>query len=482
MTLETPETKAFIKRLSALDRSKSDREKFRDFCEMSYCAMAKLTAASERAEALEARYMQIVETYQDKDTVRAYPDLLAQVVNAVGKGQDFLGSVSSQLNVLNQQQGQFFTPYPVSLLMASMTLNDIDARIEAKGYITLLEPACGAGGMILAAADVMQQQGYDPTQHLLVHAVDISPLCYHMAYVQLTVKGVPAYVEQGNSLTQEGFDGAWTLPATLFHQQHGVVFPIAESSSDPTPTPEPVMTTSSQPPLQADMFTGEQVDRRTRTQKQQDATRDAPAQQEMFRQRELAQFGVKVKKMDAPAAPLVLIAEDPRTPEEIERDQRRESEALTTPMFQDETPAIPETAPPAPTPPMSVNPLMPDMPAWVTSVTAKPAACPIVDPKQKPTAYLNVIQTAQEAMTTTWVDRLYASRLEAQYPLALLEAKHCGLTQSEITAATQIGEALGNQAVQEAENTPMTLYDRFQQAPMPHHKSPMLASFWTVSK
>ena len=35
---------AFIKRLNALDPEKSPYDKFRDFCEMGFCAFAKLTA------------------------------------------------------------------------------------------------------------------------------------------------------------------------------------------------------------------------------------------------------------------------------------------------------------------------------------------------------------------------------------------------------------------------------------------------------
>ena len=60
-------TTDFITKLSSGDHSKTESEKFRDFCEMAYCALAKLTADSERGEALEARYMQIVGQYEDKD-------------------------------------------------------------------------------------------------------------------------------------------------------------------------------------------------------------------------------------------------------------------------------------------------------------------------------------------------------------------------------------------------------------------------------
>lgn len=96
-------------------------------------------------------------------------------------------------------------------------------------------------------------------------------------------------------------------------------------------------------PRQIDMFTGEFVDARTRRQKQLDRECDLPRQIEMFSQRDVAQFGVRAN----PTMPLsgnvklLLIPEDPRTEEEIERDIQREAERLTVSMFGD----VPEDQP-----------------------------------------------------------------------------------------------------------------------------------------
>ncbi len=229
MAQETPETKAFIKRLHELDRSKSTYDKFRDFCELAYCAYAKLTSDPARAERLETRYMHIVGTYQDKDTVRAYPELLAMTWEAVNGGQDFLGSVASILEILDARGGQFFTPQSVSRMMAEMLLQDAGALIEKQGFITIAEPAAGAGGMILAAADVLASQGYNPQLHMLVHAVDVFPLCFHMCYLQLNFKGIPAFVERANTLGLERFEAAWTAAAMPFYQHHGRLFPDSKT-------------------------------------------------------------------------------------------------------------------------------------------------------------------------------------------------------------------------------------------------------------
>ena len=92
---------------------------------MGYCALAKLAAGPERAGQLEARYMQIVNTYRDKDTVRAYPELLAIAAQAIAQGGcDFFGEVATSMELLNAKLGQFFTPYDVSRMIAEMSLQD----------------------------------------------------------------------------------------------------------------------------------------------------------------------------------------------------------------------------------------------------------------------------------------------------------------------------------------------------------------------
>ena len=186
----------------------------------------------ERADELEDRYMQIVGTYRDKDTVRTYPELLALAACGVQQGCDFLGSVATEMEVLNAQIGQFFTPYDVARMMAMISLEGAADLIAANGFLTLQEPASGAGGMVLAAAQTLQDSGFDPGLHMLVNAIDLSPLCFHMTFLQLTLRGIPALVEHGNTLSGERVARAWTPAATAFYLHHGRLFP-----ETPSPTP-----------------------------------------------------------------------------------------------------------------------------------------------------------------------------------------------------------------------------------------------------
>ena len=238
----------FITQLGELDRSKSEREKFRDFIELVYCAYAKLTAPDdERAEALEARYMGIVETYRDKDAVRAYPRFLATAALEAARGRDFLGEVAAELGLLDARAGQFFTPSSVCRLMAEITMGDPGPLIEAEGFMTLVEPAVGGGGMVLAAADVLERGGYEPGRHMLVNAVDVSPLCYQMCFLQLTWRGVPALVERANSLSLERFEASWTPATGAFYAEHGRLFPEGQKPAADVPAPP-------RPSVQLDLF------------------------------------------------------------------------------------------------------------------------------------------------------------------------------------------------------------------------------------
>ena len=217
-------TKAWIRDFQRLgERSKNDREKFRNFCELAYCAYAKLTAPTpESADEFEERYMRIVNSYQDKNVIRAYPEFLARTIMAVQDGIDILGIVAAELNVLDSRQGQFFTPMSLCKLMAKMNLFDARHFIEERGYITLGEPAAGSGAIVLAYAEELRHLGYDPAIHMLVQATDLNPLAYQMCFIQLTSAGIPAGVIHGNSLSLEIFESAWTAPAINgFYRHHG---------------------------------------------------------------------------------------------------------------------------------------------------------------------------------------------------------------------------------------------------------------------
>jgi N-6 DNA Methylase len=171
--------KQFIKAFESLARHRDKHDVLVDFLELAVCAIRKRTVPpGPAADALEEKYMAVVRRNKPED-VRAMPELLAITTLAVQEGGcDFLGQVVGDLELMTGHMGQFFTPYDLSRMMAELTLDTVDEIIAEQGFVTVQEPACGAGGMIIAAADVLARKGFDIGQCLYVDAIDISPLCF----------------------------------------------------------------------------------------------------------------------------------------------------------------------------------------------------------------------------------------------------------------------------------------------------------------
>ncbi len=55
-------------------------------------------------------------------------------------------------------------------------------------------------GMVIAKADVMFEEGYNPQKQLLAYCVDVDQTAAMMCYIQLALWGIPAAVTIGNTL------------------------------------------------------------------------------------------------------------------------------------------------------------------------------------------------------------------------------------------------------------------------------------------
>lgn len=184
---------------------------FRDFCEMSALAISNSVDFAQ-AEAREARYLQIVKSYTP-DEISRFCEMHAKVIESLESGfSDCLGELFMSLELGDDFKGQFFTPYPVSRLMAGLTLGNVDLSAFPGGYITINDPAVGAGSMLIAAAHALKDQGINYQRLMHATACDIDATAVHMAYIQLSLLHVPAIVIHGNSLSLAEW-GHWVTPA-----------------------------------------------------------------------------------------------------------------------------------------------------------------------------------------------------------------------------------------------------------------------------
>jgi len=222
--------KGLVKLIQSFSHGHHLHTVFSDFVELSALAISNSVDRAQ-FETREKRYLDIVGKYK-REEVERFPQMLDLLVESfeqrlvmVGKETsdgppvsggltDVLGETYMMLGLGNDRAGQFFTPYSVSRMMSMMVMGDVGAEVARCGFIRVNEPACGAGGMVIAAADSLLSAGANYQQTMHATCIDIDACCVHMTYVQLSLLHVPATVVHGNALSMEVW-GTWYTPAHI---------------------------------------------------------------------------------------------------------------------------------------------------------------------------------------------------------------------------------------------------------------------------
>ena len=204
-------TSRIVKVLRANTGARDLRTVFEDFCAMAAAAIRNRVDRN-GYQAREEDYERTRTHYTPAQMDRFAEALAFVALELDAQPRDVLGETYMQLCIANRDQGQFFTPYSVAQLIASMQINDAPAQLLTRPFLTVYEPACGAGAMVIAMAQALAAQGIEYQTKVHVTADDISAIAVHMSYVQLSLLGVPAVVNRRNSLTLEHFD-TWPTPA-----------------------------------------------------------------------------------------------------------------------------------------------------------------------------------------------------------------------------------------------------------------------------
>jgi hypothetical protein len=122
--------------------------------------------------------------------------------------EDVLGGYYMEFALSHKGQqwnGEFHTPKAICDLMAQITLGDVKSLPKDRP-ITVCEPACGAGAMILSLGQACPPEA---RRRLRVTAIDISRTACDMTFVNTTLWGIPTRVIHGNSLSLECW-AAWS--------------------------------------------------------------------------------------------------------------------------------------------------------------------------------------------------------------------------------------------------------------------------------
>lgn len=186
-----PDWKAeFCTMLEKLAERRSIWRVWSDFITLAAITISNLVKTSIWDER-EEEYLSIIHTYQKEEQ-----DIIVQLAYVENDKQDFLGNVCQELELLQKLKKQYFSPYSVSVASAEFVCEKLiwNDRLEMKGYLSVYDPACGTGTMLIAFAHMLQKKGINPQTNALFVGQDVDRISALTCYIQLAILGLPAYV------------------------------------------------------------------------------------------------------------------------------------------------------------------------------------------------------------------------------------------------------------------------------------------------
>lgn len=202
-----------LSKLSDVTRGRIDRHRvFSDFVELAAIRISNRVDPVHYKERDE-RAKIINKTYTDTEHAelhKYFSELFRQIQakHIVGYFEDILGRLFEESRF--SRTGQDQTPPDLARLVAGLCGSGYPS-IQEKGFIDLDECACGSGSLVLAFAETMMSKGLNCYEQLVVRATDSDIRCVHMAYVQLSLYGIPAVVIHGNTITLQEYT-RWYTP------------------------------------------------------------------------------------------------------------------------------------------------------------------------------------------------------------------------------------------------------------------------------
>lgn len=193
----------FLKIFHEMCYTRSAWQVWADLISATACSLANSTDPDKENERYREREKEYAQCIKRLGGVDKPAKCFAIMVEALEQNpeQDFLGELYMKLNLGNHWKGQFFTPYHICDFMAQITERDIEEEIEKKGFISICDPACGAGATLIAAANNAKKAKHNFQNHILFVGQDIDRTAGMMCYIQMSLLECAGYICIGNTLT-----------------------------------------------------------------------------------------------------------------------------------------------------------------------------------------------------------------------------------------------------------------------------------------
>lgn len=205
--------KNFLKIFNSLTGKHSRWEIWEDFVTLTAIEISNSTDKVNAPERTKM-YQTIVSKYSAKER-EGMAEMLAEVIMGMEQNpdQDFLGSLYMMCELGNDHAGQFFTPYDVCKCMAMITMGNASLDFS-QGFVSVSDPACGAGATLLALANILKEKDVYYHTKVLFVGQDIDYIVGLMCYIQLSLMGCAGYVVIGNTISEPSwsYDGRGLLP------------------------------------------------------------------------------------------------------------------------------------------------------------------------------------------------------------------------------------------------------------------------------
>ena len=197
MNVSTNDYMRIVERIDKISGSYHGTVIFNDWVEMTALAFSNFPEVNPKIyNQREKRYLELAEKH--KSHIEDFAEMTAFLAECFETElDDYLGKIYMQLDAGNSKTGQFFTPFHISEMVAKAVTD------EADDVITLNEPSCGGGAMIIAVAKALNEKGINYQQKLRVIAQDLSVNSCYMCYVQMSMLGINGMVIQGDTLAMK---------------------------------------------------------------------------------------------------------------------------------------------------------------------------------------------------------------------------------------------------------------------------------------